>query len=153
MTSRRGYPSVARAEELLREAEAMNPGPWGAHSRVVAAAARAIAERDARLEPQRAYVLGLLHDVGRRTGGHGVADVRHVLDGYAFMRGLGFEESARICLTHSFPIKDVDAFASPWSVRPRRSGSPRSTSTASSTPRTTGWSSCATVWGRRAASC
>jgi hypothetical protein len=112
--SGRGWPSVERAEELLREAEAMNPGPWGAHSRNVAAAARAIAERDDRLEPERAYVLGLLHDVGRRTGGPGVADVRHILDGYAFMRVLGFEESARICLTHSFPIKDVDAFASPW---------------------------------------
>ena len=117
-TNASGWPSVERAEELLREAEAMNPGPWGAHSRNVAAAARAIAERDDRLEPERAYVLGLLHDVGRRGGGRGVADVRHVLDGYAFMRGLGFEESARICLTHSFPIKNVDAFASAWECPP-----------------------------------
>lgn len=113
-----GYPSVEHAEALLRESEAMNPGPWGPHSRVVAAAARAIAERDDRLEPERAYVLGLLHDVGRRTGGRGVADVRHVLDGHAFMRGLGFEESARICLTHSFPIKQADAFASAWECPP-----------------------------------
>lgn len=112
--SERGWPDVAHAEDLLRESESLNPGPWGAHSRVVAAAARAIAEADARLDPERAYVLGLLHDVGRRTGGPGVADVRHVLDGYAFMDGLGFAESARICLTHSFPIRNVDAFASPW---------------------------------------
>ena len=31
---------------------------------------------------------------------------------------MGFEESARICLTHSFPIKNVDAFASPWVCPP-----------------------------------
>jgi hypothetical protein len=109
-----GWPTPELAEQLLRESEALNPGPWVAHSRVVAAAARAIAERDARLQPDRAYVLGLLHDVGRRTGGPGVADVRHILDGYAYMHGLGFDESARICLTHSFPVKDVDAFASAW---------------------------------------
>ena len=113
-----GWPTPERAEELLREAEVMNPGPWVAHSRVVAAAARAIAERDDRLEPERAHVLGLLHDVGRRTGGRGVADVRHILDGYAFMHGLGYEESARICLTHSFPIKNVNAFASAWECPP-----------------------------------
>ena len=43
-----------------------------------------------------------------------MADVRHVLDGYYFMRDEGFDGAARICLTHSFPVKDVDAFASPW---------------------------------------
>ena len=109
-----GWPTPELAERLLRESEALNPGPWVAHSRVVAAAARAIAERDARLEPDRAHALGLLHDVGRRTGGPGVADVRHILDGYAYLHGLGLDEGARICLTHSFPIKDVDAFASAW---------------------------------------
>jgi hypothetical protein len=43
-----------------------------------------------------------------------VADVRHILDGYALLQGDGFDDAARICLTHSFPIKDVDAFASAW---------------------------------------
>jgi hypothetical protein len=109
-------PSLAQAERYLAEAAALNPGPWVAHSRTVASAAGAIAERDPRLDPEPAYVLGLLHDIGRRSGGPGVADVRHLLDGYAFLRAEGFEGAARVCLTHSFPapLKSVDAFASPW---------------------------------------
>lgn len=119
-STRAGVPSRERAEAYLRESEAMNPGPWVAHARLVARAAEAIAQRDPRLDPERAYVLGLLHDVGRRTGGPGVADVRHLLDGYAFMHAEGFDDCARVCLTHSFPapITDVGAFASPWRCPP-----------------------------------
>jgi hypothetical protein len=40
--------------------------------------------------------------------------VRHILDGYRFMLERGYDHCARICLTHSFPIKDADAFASRW---------------------------------------
>lgn len=113
-------PDVQTAERLLREAHQRNDGPWDAHSRSVARAARAIAEADPRLDPERAYALGLLHDIGRRSGGPGVADARHVIDGYRFMRGLGFDGAARVCLTHSFPapLKDTGAFASPWLVPP-----------------------------------
>jgi hypothetical protein len=113
-------PSRERAEAYLREAGAMNPGRWVDHVRVAASAAEAIARADRRLDPERAYVLGLLHDVGRRTGGPGVADVRHLIDGHAFMRDEGFADCARICLTHSFPapIKDVGAFASQWLCPP-----------------------------------
>ena len=65
------------------------------------------------LEPDAAYVLGLLHDIGRRSA-VGVPDVRHVLAGYAHLVGMGYEDAARICLTHSFPTKRTDEFASPW---------------------------------------
>ena len=58
--------------------------------------------------------MALMHDIGRSTGGPDVADVRHVLDGYRSMLERGFDDSARICLTHSFPIKQTDAFAGPW---------------------------------------
>jgi hypothetical protein len=66
------------------------------------------------LDPEVAYVLGLLHDIGRCRTARGVPDVRHVLNGYAQLTELGYEDAARICLTHSFPIKQADAFASPW---------------------------------------
>src|SRR5437762_4906612 len=79
-------PTVAAAERYLAEGAELSPGPWVAHSRVVARAAGAIAGHDRRLDPERAYVLGLLHDIGRQAGGPGVADVRHLLDGYRFMR-------------------------------------------------------------------
>lgn len=109
-------PTIEHAQRYLREAADLNPGPWVQHIEFVASAARAIAERHSGLDAERAYVLGLLHDVGRRTGGPGVAQVRHLLDGFVFMRDEGFEVCARVCLTHSFPapIKNVDAFASPW---------------------------------------
>src|SRR5579872_4316453 len=107
-------PTIAEAHELLRRAGERNPGPWLDHSRVAARAAQPIASAHPALDPDRAYVLGLLHDLGRGAGGPGVADVRHILDGYRLLEERGFHECARICLTHSFPIKHVDAFASTW---------------------------------------
>jgi len=68
----------------------------------VAQAAEAIARRCAGLDHQMAYILGCLHDIGRRVG---VTGMRHVIDGYRYLISLGFDETARICLTHSYPIK------------------------------------------------
>jgi HD domain len=107
-------PSFDQAHAYLAAAGRRNPGPWVQHSVVAAETARAIAERHPALEPDAAYVLGLLHDIGRGQGGPQVADVRHILDGYRLMHERGFEECARVCLTHSFPIKQADAFAGRW---------------------------------------
>jgi len=76
--------------------------------------AQAIAARHPEMDAEAAYVLGLLHDVGRRTAGYGVPDPMHIIDGYRHLIGLGYDDAARVCLTHSFPIKDVDAFAALW---------------------------------------
>ena len=107
-------PPAGQAEAYLRAAAGRNPGPWVEHSRVAAGAARALGAGLPGVDPETAYVMGLLHDVGRGAGEPGVADVRHILDGYALLQRDGFADAARICLTHSFPIKDVDAFASAW---------------------------------------
>lgn len=107
-------PTLEQAERMLATAVARNPGPWEAHSRVAAGAARALGARIPGVDPEVAYILGLLHDVGRGAGGPGVPDVRHILDGYALLEGAGFGDAARICLTHSFAIPDAGAFASPW---------------------------------------
>ena len=107
-------PSMAQANHLLEWAASRNPGPWIEHSKVAGAAARAIAQHHPTLDPERAYVLALLHDIGRVGSLPGVADVRHILDGYQHMLELGFDECARICLTHSFPIKQTGAFAKAW---------------------------------------
>jgi hypothetical protein len=109
-----GVPSIAQARAMLAAGGERNPGPWTLHCQVAAETARAIAARVDGLDPDAAYVLGLLHDIGRCSGGPGVADVRHILDGYRLMLERGFGDSARICLTHSFPIKQADAFASAW---------------------------------------
>lgn len=109
-------PTVAQAERYLQGSADLNPGPWVRHAEFVAMACRAVAGRHPELDAERAYVLGLLHDIGRRAGGPGVADVRHLLDGYAFMRDEGFDVCARVCITHPFPspIKDVGAFGGAW---------------------------------------
>ena len=74
-------PDRHQAELWLQEAGVLNPGPWVAHSRYVAEAARNIATRLPTLDAEAAYVLGLLHDIGRRAG---VTGMRHSLDGYTF---------------------------------------------------------------------
>ena len=99
-----GIPSRREAEELLAEANSTNPGGWYAHSIYVAQAAQIIADHHPTLNPEKAYILGCLHDIGRRTG---VTGMRHILDGYLFLKDKGYGDAARICLTHSFPIKDV----------------------------------------------
>jgi hypothetical protein len=108
-------PTRPDAEFLLSEAAHLNPGPWVQHSHYVAQAAELIAARHPRLEAGAAYVLGLLHDIGRRAG---VTNMRHVLDGYRFLASLGYEAAARICLTHSFPIPFAGALAGPWDSPP-----------------------------------
>lgn len=104
-------PSRQRAENLLAEAAGMNPGPWEAHSRHVALGAQLIAGRSAELDPERAYVLGLLHDIGRRFG---VTGMRHALDGYLFLSELGYAGAGRACLTHSYPVREEPHGATPW---------------------------------------
>lgn len=93
------YPTRQQAEALLRESEPLNPGPWGNHSRTAAHCAQRIAAACGDLDPEKAYVLGLLHDIGRRFG---VRHLGHVSDGYTYMLRLGWDEVARVCLTHSF---------------------------------------------------
>ena len=104
-------PTRAEAETLLVAAERLNPGPWVAHSRNVAAAARAISEAHSDLDPDRSEVLGLLHDIGRREG---ITSMRHILDGYRFLCGLGFDGAARICMTHSCPLQNTNAVFGKW---------------------------------------
>jgi hypothetical protein len=103
-------PTIPQAETLLDEAGTLNPGPWTRHSRNVAQAARRIAEHLPGVDPDAAYVLGCLHDIGRREG---VTAARHILDGYRFLAALGYEDAARICITHSYPFQHIDAIAGP----------------------------------------
>lgn len=72
-------PTREKAEELLVEAEKCNPESWGNHSRVVAHCAEKIAQECRDLDSDKAYILGLLHDIGRKFG---VRHLGHVSDGY-----------------------------------------------------------------------
>ena len=99
-------PTREEAIRLLVDAEACNPGPWGDHSRNCARCAEMIAAAVG-MDSEKAGILGLLHDIGRKFGkGH----LAHVWDGYRYMMELGYDEAARICLTHSFNTGDFEQF-------------------------------------------
>ena len=97
-------PVQEMAEFLLKDAEECNPGAWVNHSRVTAQCAERIARECEGMDSQKAYVLGLLHDIGRKFG---VKHLGHVYDGYQYMLKLGFDEVAKICLTHSFSVQNI----------------------------------------------
>jgi len=100
------YPSAEEAKEILAEAELCNPGPWGDHSRTAAHCAEKIALYSG-LCPEKAYVLGLLHDIGRKFGKRHLG---HVSDGYSYMMKLDYPDAARICLTHSFNEMKIEGY-------------------------------------------
>lgn len=100
-------PSLKEAEMILDRAKQRNPGQWVDHNKVTALCARQIAEKVSGLDPDAAYVLGLLHDIGRAEGN---GDMKHLIDGYNAMMALGYDDNARICLTHTFPSHNFDSY-------------------------------------------
>lgn len=109
----RRYPSPIIAEQELRIAGELNPGPWVDHSIHTGLAARYIAEKFSDLDPEKAYVLGLLHDIGRRVG---IVSQRHIIEGYHYCMSQGWEDAARICMTHSFMVQNIKADVGEWDV-------------------------------------
>ncbi len=99
-------PTRKVAEELLHCAKQCSPGPWVKHSQIAAQCAERIARRCG-LDSDKAYVLGLLHDIGRKFGARHLG---HVSDGYSYMLSLGYDEVARICLTHSFNNQTLEEY-------------------------------------------
>ena len=99
-------PSKNEAESLLAWAHGRNPGPWAEHSRTVARAAESIAEKCG-LDAHRAYVSGLLHDIGRYEG---VTELRHVYAGYELLKNKGYGQIGEICITHSFPYQNIGEY-------------------------------------------
>lgn len=95
------------ALELLDWGQITNPGPWKQHSLGVARAAEYIARECGDMDPEKAYLMGAMHDIGRYEGVYGL---RHATAGYRLMLEKGEPEIARICLTHSFPLPDVNAY-------------------------------------------
>jgi hypothetical protein len=109
-------PTRSQAQDYLNEAKKRNPGPWVDHSIQAAETAQRIATAHPVLDPETAYTLGLMHDIGRREG---IAGMRHVVDGYNFLVSEGYSDSARICLTHSYPLADVNSGSGPWDGSPK----------------------------------
>ena len=75
-------PDRDTAEGLLTDAGQCNPGAWVDHSRITALCAEQIAGACSDMDSEKAYVLGLLHDIGRKFG---VKHMGHIYDGYHYM--------------------------------------------------------------------
>jgi len=99
-------PSNEEAEKLLDWAYELNPGVWVNHCKVVARAAETIANKCG-LDKHRAYVSGLLHDIGRYEG---VTELRHVYAGYELLKCHRYHQIADVCLSHSFPLKIIGEY-------------------------------------------
>lgn len=106
-------PSREEAQALLAEGERLAPGEWTLHCKVTAECAEKLAAACKGLDPEKAYVLGLLHDIGRRFG---KSELQHVPAGYFYMKKLGYTEAARICITHSFPGKNILEYVGAFDV-------------------------------------
>ena len=104
-------PEINIVENWLKEGYKRNPGPWVNHSKLVAKAAQTIANRIEGLNDNMAYIMGLIHDIGRFAG---IAEERHTIDGYNFLIVKGYENLARICITHCFPNKNIKANIGIW---------------------------------------
>jgi putative nucleotidyltransferase with HDIG domain len=98
-------PSIEQAELILEEAEKINPGPWISHSRYVAKAANIIALNCEDMDAEVAYVLGLLHDIGKMKS---VTTIGHISEGYNYCVESGYEFLAKTCVTHSCPTKSIN---------------------------------------------
>lgn len=104
-------PNIEEAKSILEEGNKLNPGQWIEHSIYVGKAAELIAKEDKELDGDIALALGMLHDIGRR---YGVTSMRHSIDGYKFAIQKGYNLLARVCITHSFPYKNIDAVFGKW---------------------------------------
>lgn len=78
----------------------------GVHIFNVAKIAEAIAEQTkGALDPETAYILGLLHDIGRIKD-ETVTKVPHGIEGFSYLHKIGYPDLAPICITHNFIDKD-----------------------------------------------
>lgn len=79
----------------------------GAHVFNVAKIAEAIAKKShGIIDVNKAYILGLLHDVGR-VKDETVTKIPHSIEGFKYLRDMGYEEIAPVCVTHNFINKDI----------------------------------------------
>lgn len=117
----KGYPTKEEAKNLIKqvvEYRRQNPPEkvvslyieeeFVVHTKNVAESAEKIASRTSYLNPEKAYILGLLHDQGKRIDEKSTNKF-HGKDGYEQMLEMGYKEVAKVCLTHTFPTKEFNS--------------------------------------------
>lgn len=78
---------------------------WILHSIYVGIAAKRISEHLG-IDSEYATSLGYIHDIGRRINHN-----NHPIEGYKYLKNLGYKKEAKICLTHSFIENDINITA------------------------------------------
>lgn len=110
----KGYPELGEAQKIWQEGYNYRCATtvfetreeYIFHTEGVAKAARIIAAA-AGINPEKAYILGLLHDYGKKYDER--AENRfHGRSGFEELNALGFPVAARICLTHTFPQQNFN---------------------------------------------
>lgn len=76
------------------------------HCCLAACCAEIIASCIPEIDGQKAYIMGLLHDYGKMVEDADNQIRFHGLTGYEAMNKLGYDELAKICLTHTFSDKN-----------------------------------------------
>ena len=109
MDCNNNFPLRHEAEMILQQGYDENPGPWIEHCKVTARIAETIA-KNCGMDVDKAYVSGLLHDIGYSEFRGYDARTSHIVIGYENMLQMGFGAIARICLSHSFPYKNIGAY-------------------------------------------
>lgn len=75
------------------------------HCQTTGNTARAIAEKTKTIDPDEAYVCGVMHDVGRFYLGENEI-YKHPFVGYELLKDQNLD-IANVCLSHPFPVKNM----------------------------------------------
>ena len=113
-------PTAEEAMRELRIAEEMNPGPWVKHSINTGIAARKIAEKIPSMDPEKAYIVGLLHDIGRRVG---VVDICFVTVSCTFFSASAPSTICSLYILTSSMTKRATKRSATWSAGMKPPGS------------------------------
>lgn len=105
------FPNIEQAKRIIENARVRKDGSWINHSIETGKCAYKIASL-CKMDADKAFVLGLLHDIGKCRDGQ----FRHILEGYRQMTALGYDAAAKICLTHTFPVKDITTYVGRFDV-------------------------------------
>lgn len=109
----KGYPTLETAEKIWREGfdyrcattEFKVRDEYVFHTTGVAETAQKIAAHTPDMNPEKAYILGLLHDYGKKYDERASGRF-HARAGFEELNAMGYPAAAKICLTHSFPSRD-----------------------------------------------
>ena len=69
--------------------------------------------KEINLDPDVAFACGALHDIGKMSG---AKDAKHFLNGYKILRADSYFFPARIALSHSFQIQNIDSYVGKYNI-------------------------------------